>query len=301
MSDQQRRSLDNARRAAAARKEDYLPRLREIKPHAVASWTGVSLANGSTGCPWKSGIISELSPHEIARHYFRSFKCEWEVFLSLLAKKYDQEFTCFVRDNLKSAQLANVFRRGYSRLILTPLKSGYRSQCNYHFLIESRKPINVHFFYSLLAAFNCIRETGGLPDDAPIYFFIEEIKSCRLAKSKVVFRTDLPNPALTILQAHFESEPEADDAGLCRPTSTSHSHAPASPKITRLEDGSFCLEEERGSRPSSYTTTAECKHCLKTVTLHIEMPEYTQGSGLKEACRLVLTEHLRTDHLRKRA
>ena len=41
------------------------------------------------------------------------------VFLSFLLKKYDQEFTSFVRDVLRSAQVANVFRRGYSRLILT--------------------------------------------------------------------------------------------------------------------------------------------------------------------------------------
>jgi hypothetical protein len=198
MSDHQRRNLDNARRADAAKKEDYLPRLREFKSHSFASWTGVSIGNANAGCPWRTGHISEMSPYDIARFYFRSFKREWEVFLSLLLEKYNQDFMCFVRDTLKSRQLANAFRRGYSRFLLTTRKSGYGGQCDYHFILDSSDPMNVHFFYSLLAAFSHIRDTGGLPSNAPIYFFIDQIRDCRLAKSKVMFRKNLPAAVLNL-------------------------------------------------------------------------------------------------------
>jgi hypothetical protein len=101
---------------------------------------------------------------------------------------------------------------------------------------------------------------------------------------------------LSALLAQFELGPESDDAN---PSKASHSQVAPCPKVIRLEDGSFCLQEDRESRPCSYTTTAECDYCLKTITLHIEMPEYTRGSWLKEAQRLALLEHLRTDHIRK--
>lgn len=199
MSDQQRKVWDNTHRAAKATKEDYSVSLHGAKRDPTASWSGVSLAHASGlhKPTWRTGLIHEVSPSDIARHYFRTFKKEWTELLQLLREKYDQELEIFVRDTFMSHHLSCSFLGGYERI--TPM---FQRDCLYS--LNTRQKSYLHLFYSLSAAFASIRDSGTLPPNAPIYLFIEEVRRCRLAGKKVVFKTIVPDSdlvAMGVLQA----------------------------------------------------------------------------------------------------
>ena len=89
-----------------------------------------------------------------------------------------------------------------------------------------------------------------------------------------------------------------DDPAIHNSTKPQDRQINPSARTTRMEDGSFRVEDVLrlgGSWTCQLST--ECPYCHRTITVRANGPANMAQYARDEACRLALLEHLRTDHV----